>query len=340
MSKSVSKSASGKRRIQKTADKTAKPAKQSRQSVKKQVQPAVAVTELPKHKPTTAEEIGGKPTLKLPPLPSALRILRQAISMLYVHKLQFLGITAIYGGLCLALVQSMSGNLNLNNLGGVLSGSSDRVANGLVTFQWLFFGSESSNSNTTAIYEAFLLLIGSLALIWAMRQVATGQQFRIRDAYYRGMSSLVPVALVGVIVLVQLLPLLFGLGIFNLVISFGFADMWYQKLAWGLPALGLAILSFYLVTSSLIAVYIASLPDMEPGAALRSAKDLVQYRRWTVLRKIVFLLILLMVFYTLLLGLILFTVPILSPWLLFVAGVLALPLVHAYMYALYRELLQ
>ncbi len=48
----------------------------------------------------------------------------------------------------------------------------------------------------------------------------------------------------------------------------------------------LAMLTLIYVKSSLFALYIVTLPDMTPMKALRSARELARYRRWTVLRKI------------------------------------------------------
>ena len=45
----------------------------------------------------------------------------------------------------------------------------------------------------------------------------------------------------------------------------------------------------------MFALYIVTLPDMTPMKALRSARELVRYRRWTVLRKVLFLPLMLLV---------------------------------------------
>jgi hypothetical protein len=94
-----------------------------------------------------------------------------------------------------------------------------------------------------------------------------------------------------------------------------------------------------MISSSLFALYIVTLPDMTPMKALRSARELVRHRRWTVLRKILCLpLILLVAGAVIMLPIIIVLTP-LAQWVFFLLTMLALVAAHAYMYTLYRELL-
>jgi predicted ferric reductase len=108
---------------------------------------------------------------------------------------------------------------------------------------------------------------------------------------------------------------------------------------WGLLFFFLAVLSLYLVCSSVFALYIATLQNMTPVKALRSAKRLVQYRRWSIMRKIILLPIIFIVVATvIMLPVILFLSPA-APWIFFALTMLAIAVTHSYIYTLYRELL-
>jgi hypothetical protein len=101
----------------------------------------------------------------------------------------------------------------------------------------------------------------------------------------------------------------------------------------------LALLSLYMVTSSVFALYIVTLPNMTPMRALRSARGLVLGRRWTVLRKLLFLPIALFLLGALImLPLIWFWAPA-ATWVFFALSMACLAALHSYMYALYRSLL-
>jgi hypothetical protein len=95
----------------------------------------------------------------------------------------------------------------------------------------------------------------------------------------------------------------------------------------------------YMLCSSLFALYIVTLPDMTPMNALRSARQIVRFRRGAVLLKLLFLPLALVV------AAAVFMVPIsllftqVAPFVFFALTVVAIVVVHSYMYALYRELI-
>jgi hypothetical protein len=276
-------------------------------------------------------------------LPSAWQLARQSALTLRQYQKLFIGITLIYGLLDIILAQSLSGATDVSSLrqtlGQVSKGHVDVIASGLKGFGSLI-GSAATNSDPTAgTYQLFLGLVVSLALIWALRQVLTGKVPRIRDAYYRGMTPLIPFILVLLTVGLQLMPLLIGSVLYGLVMNNGIAIYFVEKLVWLLIFVVLAIISLYLVSSSLFALYIVTLPDMTPMKALRSARELVRHRRWTVLRKILCLPIMLLVIAAIIMVPIIVWLTPLSKWVFFLLSISALTVVHTYMYTLYRELL-
>ena len=182
-------------------------------------------------------------------------------------------------------------------------------------------------------------MITSLAVIWALRQVLAGVRVRVRDAYYLGMYPLIPFILVLLVIAVQLLPLVIGGTIYGIVISNGIAVYTVEKLAFALLFILLALLSLYMLSSSLFALYIVTLPDMTPMKALRSARELVRHRRWTVLRKILCLPIILLIVAAVIMVPIIIVLTPLAQWVFFVLTMFAVAAVHTYMYTLYRELL-
>jgi hypothetical protein len=137
----------------------------------------------------------------------------------------------------------------------------------------------------------------------------------------------------------QLIPLLVGSTLYAVVTTNGIAVTVIEKLIWLFVFGVLALWTLYMLSSSLFALYIVTLPDMTPLKALRSARELVRHRRWTVLRKILWLpLALLLIAAVLMVPIIIWLTP-LAQWLFFVLTMFVLVAVHGYMYTLYRELL-
>ncbi|HSX17018.1 MAG TPA: hypothetical protein VLH86_02860 [Patescibacteria group bacterium] len=294
----------------------------------------------PKYTPL---HVGKKVKVPVRRLPNVFKLTKAAASVLWQHKKLFIGITLIYGLLNLVLVQGLASNTDVtslkNTLNQVFTGHFKDLASGLSVFAVLVGSAGNGSSQTAGAYQVFLVLVTSLAVIWALRQVLAGSAVRIRDAYYRGLYPLVPFILVLCVIGLQLLPLIVGTSLYSIVINNGIAVHAIEKVIWALAAIGLSLLSLYWVCSSVFALYIVTLPDMTPMKALRSARELVRYRRLQVVRKVLWLpLLLLVVAAIIMLPIIIWLTPV-AQWVFFILTMFAVAAVHAYMYGLYRELL-
>jgi hypothetical protein len=275
-------------------------------------------------------------------LPSAWRLTKMTTRLLWGHKRLFIGITLIYAILNLVLVQGLSNTTDITSLKATLQdafGTGSAFTASLTVFAVLISSSGSSASGTGGAYQLFLIILVSLAVIWALRELLAGVRIRVRDAYYRGMYPLVPFILVLVVIGIQLIPLVLGATIYNIVISNGIAVIAAEKVLWAILFGLLSLLSIYMISSSVFALYIVTLPDMTPLKALRSARALVRFRRWTVLRKILLLpLILLIITTVIMLPIILVATPV-AQWTFYLLTMFAVVVTHTYLYSLYRELL-
>lgn len=278
----------------------------------------------------------------LPSLPGSFRLFIQALGVLKKHAKLFLGMAAVYGLLYLIFVQGLTALNGLDEtkkaLEQTLTGNFAGLAAGAALFAELL-GKSSALGATANTYQFLITIIASLALIWALRQVYANNSPRIRDGFYFGMYPLVPFLLVLIVVVLQLLPFAIGGTIFNMIVNNGIAATGLEVALWGVGFFVLALVSLYLVTSSVFALYIVSLPDMTPLPALRSARQLVRGRRWQVMRKILFLpLALLVIAAAMMIPVLMFATAI-AGWVFYAYMVLALAVSHSYMYRLYRALI-
>jgi len=272
------------------------------------------------------------------PLPAVWTLTMTAARLLRSHLKLLTGITLLYGLLNLVLVQALTIGTSVSSLESQLN-HLGKFSSSLVVFVDFVGTVGNGSGDASTAYHLFLLLVGSMAVIWALRQIVAGSRITVRDAYYRGMYPLVPFVLVLCVVGLQLLPLLIGGTLYSAMITNGIAINFIEKLISAVIFGLLALTSFYMLSSSLFALYIVTLPDMTPLKALRSARELVRHRRWLTLRKVLFLPVLLfLVGAVIMLPVIVLLAP-LATWLFFALTVFALPTVHAYMYTLYRELL-
>jgi hypothetical protein len=321
--------------------KSAKKAVATQQPVSKHAStPATARRiRLPKYRSFLAA-----PRVKHPvKLSSGWNTFQRACLTVWSAKKLFLGIVVIYGLLTLVLVQGLGNTSDIQSLkdsfSGAASGQLGHLVSGLAIFSFLVASSGNSANTSSSPYQTILVLFISLVVIWALRQTMAGAVVRVRDAFYRGTYPLMVFLLVLLVVCLQLLPLYIGAQLYSFVVTGGIAVLLIEKVLWGMLFFLLALLSLYMLASSLFALYISTLPDMTPMKALRSARELVRYRRWTVLRKLLYLaFILLLVAFIIMLPFILLLTAV-AAWVFFILSMVGIVLVHAYMYTLYRDLL-
>ena len=275
-------------------------------------------------------------------MPGAFKLLRSAIGILLRNWRVFLGISLVYGVLNFVLVQGFA----VQSLGDskvaleqAAQGSFGWFTNGASLFAVLL-GSASGNGNPGSdVYQVSMQLIVSLAIIWSLRQMYAGHKVRIRDGFYQGVYPLVPFMLVLVVTILQALPATAGIYLYELVSNNGIAVSAPEQILWALVAFLAVLLSLYMMCSSAMALYVVSLPNMTPIAALRSARQLVQFRRWAVLRKVLFLpVVLLLITAVIVIPVIILYTPA-APWVFLALSMFALPIIHSYLYTLYRSLL-
>jgi hypothetical protein len=280
---------------------------------------------------------------KRKPLPSVWHITKVTSEVLWRYKKLFLGIIVVYALLNVVLVQGFASSNGItswhNSVENTVHGHFSKVGDGLASFTILAGTSSSGSSSSSGAYQIVLVLIVSLSLIWALRQVIGGTKVRIRDAYYKGAFPLVPFIILLFIIGLELLPALIGGTLYTLVMNNGIAVLGIEKIIWSLIFAGTMLLSLWLICSSIFALYIVTLPDMTPLRALRSARELVRYRRWTLLIKILYLPLLLLIIMAIIVAPVVILSSSFAPAVLFVLAMLALAIVHGYMYNLYRELL-
>jgi hypothetical protein len=275
-------------------------------------------------------------------LPSAFKIFIASLRILKSEWRKFGAIAAIYLLLSLVLVRSM-GDADLPALKefvtSTLQGKGGDVTVGFTVFGLLLGTTGQATTAAGNAYQSVLLIGITLVIVWALRQAHAGTSFGIKEAFYKAFTPLVPFLGVLLVISVQLIPFLLANFLYGVIFIGGVAMTLPEQIAWAALLLALIAWSLYMLTASLISMYIVTLPDMHPFAALRSARNLVRNRRFTIMRKMLFLpLIILVIAAVIMLPVIIF-VAFAAEWIFVVLTALSLLVVHSYLYNLYRELL-
>ena len=280
-----------------------------------------------------------------PPLPAGWRLLGKALGTLKKHWKIFLFISLLYGLLNLTLVHGFSPLADIdsfkNSLESLFEGdnNSGGFSDNVSLLAHTVNAGSSPSGEAGGVYQVLLLVIFSLASIWALRQALANAKFKILDSLYKSSYPLIPFILILFVISLQLLPLLLGSWLYSTLTVNGIAVTVLEKVVWGLLCLSLVMLSLYMICSSLFALYIVTLPSMTPMKALRSARQLVRHRRWEVLRKIMFLPLALIIIGAIIFLPLVSIAPTAVEWVFLALSMFILVIVHGYMYTLYRELL-
>ncbi len=275
-------------------------------------------------------------------LPGSFKLTKRAFTHIWRYKKLFAIIALTYLILNLLLVRGFLFTADLGEIKSAMSelfsGSTGQIA-GALTVMGLLVGSLNPASEVAALYQSFLVLVFSMFIIWALRQTYAAELPRARDVFYKSSYPLVQFIIIVFVIGLQLIPLLLANFLYAATIISGLSTSFAEVLAWSALIFLLVLWSLYMVTVSLFAVYIVTLPDMTPLKALRSAKGLVQYRRWTVMRKVIFIPFALAVSgFVVMLPLVWFLSGA-AEIIFLVLSAFILPIIHSYVYALYRELL-
>lgn len=284
-----------------------------------------------------------KPTHTHAPLPKARYILKNSLTQLNTIKKVTIGISAIYGAGVLILVRSISSSQDFPSiqylLDGIMTGSWAKIKSLAAQLSVLFSDVSSTNTVNGGLYETVLLIICSLAVIWVLRQSQAKKPIGVKMAFYRGMYPLVPFVLVVAVIGLQLIPTAVASYLYTLLIGGGIAIGFLEKSIALIALLVVFLWSLRAITGSIFALYIVTLVDMTPMRALRSAKNLVRGRRLMIWRKLLFLPVFIIIASSVIILPFMLFLPSIVIWVFFVITTAWLPVIHAYLYSLYRELL-
>ncbi|MBM3209808.1 hypothetical protein FJZ39_00480 [Candidatus Saccharibacteria bacterium] len=159
----------------------------------------------------------------------------------------------------------------------------------------------SDQSEVQALISSIMLIFVWLSTVWLLRNVFAHKQVSARDALYTSGSSVLPTLIVSAIILVQLIPFALATVGYITLVSVGVFDNTVLLMLFFIAAICFALVSIYLVTSSLIALVIVTLPGMYPLRALSLAGDIVISRRIRILLRYAWLVILIAVMWLILL---------------------------------------
>jgi len=150
-------------------------------------------------------------------------------------------------------------------------------------------GLAATPTEAQQIYAALIGTLTWLTAVWLLRSIMAGSSVKLRDGLYNASAPLMSTALVGLVLIVQLLPLALALIGYSAAVSTGLLAGGVEAMLFWLAAGALGLLSLYWISSTCIALVVVTLPGMYPLRAIKTAGDLVVGRRMRILLRLLWM---------------------------------------------------
>lgn len=158
-------------------------------------------------------------------------------------------------------------------------------------------GLDTGMGEVQTVFMIALFLIMWLVTIYLLRHFLAGGRPKLRDALYNALSPLISTLLVFVVIFIQAIPLMLVAITYSAAVMTEFLNTPFYALIYFIFAALMALLSAYLLSSSLIALVAVTAPGVYPMTALMNASDLMAGRRTRLILRLLYLLIVVALIY-------------------------------------------
>jgi hypothetical protein len=290
-------------------------------------------------------------------LPGHWAFTNEVRSLLWRHKKTFLLLALVYGVVTLAVVGLASQsryeeyNHTLQNSGnGIFEGNWWEIGKAGILLTTGILGSlNDAPGDVERVVAVLVGLMVWLTTVWLLRAILAGKKPKLRDGLYNAGAPILSTLFVFVVLLIQLLPVALAAIAFTAGAASGLIDGGVESMVFWVFEVLLLSLSLYIITSTLFALIVVTLPGMYPTAALRTAGDLVIGRRIRILLRFAWLFFVTVVLWAIIMIPIIFFdnwlksvapgiswIPIV-PICLLIIGSISIIWLSAYTYLLYRK---
>lgn len=230
-------------------------------------------------------------------LPGYFAFSHSVTQTLWRNKKIFIWLAVVYAFLTIVLV-GIGSQETYNSLTSTLQDTGSQIFQGNLgqlgqaALLFVSIGSSGLNSSPTAaqqMYIVFLALLVWLTTVWLLRSLLAGHKVKMRDGLYSAGAPIIPTLLVGLVLVVQLIPIALAAVAYAAANSTGLLNGGVAAMLFWVVAALLAMMSLYWITSTFFALIIVTLPGMYPMKALRAAGDMVIGRRLRILLRILWM---------------------------------------------------
>ena len=278
-------------------------------------------------------------------LPRSSELWKETLRFIWIHKKQFVVFLMIYSFAYAALVKGTSGftfdmEYVKEELFIATSGNIEAIISFITIYASLISSLTATADEISNFYQTLIYVLFSLALIWLIRkQHSRIRNVTVKQSFYSGMTPLIPFLGVILILVLEMLPVVFGTTLLSSAYESDAIRSNTDILIFSIVFILTFILSVYLLAGSIFALYIVTIPGVGPLVAVRSSLQLLRIHRWRILLRVVrFYFELILLGFIAILPFIIW-LPRYAEIAFFIMGSLSFGIMHVYMYKLYKSIL-
>lgn len=262
----------------------------------------------------------GRDKIRKPKIEGFLAFPWYVFRVLWKRRWVYLRFVALYVVMSIAMV----GASQISNIGSVnqvidtangSSGVIGPVLRAAMTVGTTISGALNNNfSDVQYLYMSALYILSLLTIIWLVRQQLAGNKVVVRDGLYNASAPIASEYVLAGIGIAQLVPAALAVLVYMSATSLGLLEGGIETAMFSVALFLVVVLTLYFMTTTLFAMFIASIPGTYPLHAYRAARRIVAGQRMRLLFRLLWLVI------VLLLGWFVVLVPIIIIVNSFVAG--------------------
>ncbi len=166
------------------------------------------------------------------------------------------------------------------------------VGRAAVTVGSSIAGALNSNlSDVQYIYISALFILALLTIVWLLRHQLAGNKLKLRDGLYNAAAPIAAEYVLLVVGIAQLIPAALVTLVYISATTSGLLDGGIETAMFSIALFLVIVLTLYFMTTTLFAMFIATIPGTYPMKAYRAARHIVAGQRLRLLLRLLWMVV-------------------------------------------------
>jgi len=223
------------------------------------------------------------------------------LRMLWNRKWVYIRFILLFFFLSIAFIGAMQAD-NASSVNDVIDSANSGtnifgpVSRAAVTVGSSMIGALNSNfSDVQYIYLSALIILAVLTVVWLLRHQLVGDKLKVRDGLYASAAPIASEYVLVIIGIAQLIPAALATLVYVSATTSGLLDGGIETAMFSIALLFILVLTLYFMTTTLFALFIATIPGTYPIRAYRAARKIVAGQRLRLVMRLLWMAVILLI---------------------------------------------